>query len=359
MNATRFFHRFLLLLNLAIIPFHGRTTFAADLLDSDVDSLTLQGSKLTPADAQQLETSLRQTPDDLSARTRLLGYYMRRQFASTPDRAARQQHILWIIQHHPEAPIAGLPYTELDAVLDGHVYQDAAALWKQRVADHPADPAILHNAAHYFLLHDRPTAEDLLKKGEALEPNNPSWPQALGHLYELNAHYQPQPGRQQQSAAALSQFERAYALTTEDTHKSHLLDDLAMTAFDAGDTNKAATYANQDLAFAATGKGGWNTGNAIHHGNLILGRIALQAGEIELAKHYLLEAGKTPGSPQLDSFGPNMALARELLVKGQKDVVLQYFALCAKFWKSQSELDAWTDAVKHGLIPDFGGNLIY
>jgi hypothetical protein len=353
MNTTRTLS-LLLLLSLAIISLQRETTLAADR--SDADSLAMQGTKLTPDDAQQLETTLRQAPDDLPTRTKLLGYYMTKQFASAPD---RQQHILWIIQHHPEAPVAGLPYAALDPVLDGHFYQDGATLWKQQVADHSTDPAILHHAANYFLLHDRPTAEDLLKKGEALEPNNPDWPEALAHLYNLNADYQPQPGKKQQAAAAFAEYVRAYALITDDTRKSYLLDDLATTAFDAGETNKAAAYAQQALNAAASGKKDWNTGNAIHHGNLILGRIALQAGDIELAKHYLLEAGKTPGSPQLDSFGPNMELARELLVKGQKDVVLQYFALCAKFWKSQPELDAWTDAVNHGLIPDFGGNLIY
>jgi tetratricopeptide (TPR) repeat protein len=349
--------RLVLLLSVTIIPFHGQTAFADD--HSDPDSLAMQGTQLTSAAAQQLETALQQAPDDMSIRIKLLGYYMRNQYVSAPDHTARQQHILWIIQHHPESPVAGLPYAALNPILDGHVYQDGAALWKQQVANHPADPAILRNAAHYSLLYDRTTAEDLFKKGETLEPNNPDWPEALGHLYDLNSHYQSQPGKLQEATAALTQYERAFNLTTNATEKFYLMDDLATTAFEAGDTKKAATYAQQDLAAAASENKDWNTGNAIHHGNLILGRIALQAGNIDLANHYLLEAGKTPGSPQLDSFGPNMELARELLVKGQKDVVLQYFALCAKFWKSQSELDNWTDAVKHNIIPDFGGNLIY
>jgi len=38
----------------------------------------------------------------------------------------------------------------------------------------------------------------------------------------------------------------------------------------------------------------------------------LKEGKVEDAKHYLLEAGKTPGSPQLNSFGPDMSLAEEL-----------------------------------------------
>ena len=40
-----------------------------------------------------------------------------------------------------------------------------------------------------------------------------------------------------------------------------------------------------------------------------------------------------PGSPQLNSFGPIMSLAEELLEQGEPDTVLEFFAECRKFWK--------------------------
>ena len=62
----------------------------------------------------------------------------------------------------------------------------------------------------------------------------------------------------------------------------------------------------------------------------------------------------------MDSFGPNMSLAKDLLDKGEREVVLQYFALCGKFWTlGQSKLDEWTAAVKSGTAPNFGANLLY
>ena len=39
----------------------------------------------------------------------------------------------------------------------------------------------------------------------------------------------------------------------------------------------------------------------------------------KLAAEYLLKAGATSGSPQLDSFGPNMSLAKDLLGKDQRE----------------------------------------
>ena len=127
----------------------------------------------------------------------------------------------------------------------------------------------------------------------------------------------------------------------------------------AGDWDKAKIYAERLLS-SATDKKDWNYGNAIHHGNLLLGRIALKNGDIEQAKKYLLKAGETPGSPQLNSFGPNMSLAKELLEEGERSTVLKYFELCRIFWKTHDkDLDEWKDLVAKGKIPNFGANLGY
>ena len=135
---------------------------------------------------------------------------------------------------------------------------------------------------------------------------------------------------------------------------------LARAAFDAGATDKAATYGHELLDMAGRYATDWNCGNAIYYGNWVLGRIALQPGDATQAGEYLLRAGATPGSPQLNSFGPNMKLAQELLEKGQTAVVLRYFELCAKFWKlEEGKLAVWTATVKAGGVPDFGVNLHY
>ena len=123
---------------------------------------------------------------------------------------------------------------------------------------------------------------------------------------------------------------------------------------------KARTYATEFLQQAEQNKSSWAYGNAINKGNVVLGRIALREGKLEAAKKHLLAAGATKGSPQLDSFGPNMALAKELLEKGEKETVLEYFKLCARFWKSGADkLDRWAKEVNAGLAPEFGGNLNY
>jgi hypothetical protein len=104
----------------------------------------------------------------------------------------------------------------------------------------------------------------------------------------------------------------------------------------------------------------WNYGNAIQDFNIVLGRLALKAGNVDEAKKRLIAGGHSPGSPQMNSFGPNMSLAAELLNKKEDTVVFEYFDLCKKFWKMEGgKLDQWKSDVKSGRLPNFGANLDY
>jgi len=133
---------------------------------------------------------------------------------------------------------------------------------------------------------------------------------------------------------------------------------MAKAAADAGRWEAAETWGNELLGF--TDARGSTGQQALHDANVVLGRVALHKGDVDGAKARLLKAGMTAGSPTLGSFGPNMMLARELLAQGEADTVLQYFELCAAFWKhDRGQLDEWRRTVEGGGIPDFGANLVY
>jgi hypothetical protein len=135
---------------------------------------------------------------------------------------------------------------------------------------------------------------------------------------------------------------------------------LAKAAFDAGDLVKARSYADQLLAMAPQFPKNWNYGNAIFFSHMVLGRVDLAQGNTVLAENHLLQSAQTPGSPQLDSFGPNTSLAKDLLEKGDTAPVLQYFTLIQKFWKHDyGKVAEWTTAVQSNKIPNFGANLLY
>ena len=134
----------------------------------------------------------------------------------------------------------------------------------------------------------------------------------------------------------------------------------AVWAVDDGDLPRATALAQELLDMAPDYRQDWNYGNAIHKANIALGRVALRRGDRALAARHLLEAGRTPGSPQLDSFGPNMILARELVEQGEREAVLEYLRLCGDFWQmDMGKLAFWKSKVSAGEKPTFASNLLY
>ena len=104
----------------------------------------------------------------------------------------------------------------------------------------------------------------------------------------------------------------------------------------------------------------WYYGNAVYYGHLVLGEVALARGDKSGAATELLAAGRTRGSPQLNSFGPNMRLAKALLQAGERAAVLGYLQSCASFWAlGHRRLQDWAELVSTGGVPDFGPNLGY
>ncbi|HEX5719180.1 MAG TPA: RNA polymerase subunit sigma-24 [Thermoanaerobaculia bacterium] len=315
--------------------------------EDDARRSAMAGRKLSEEAVRNLESRLEAAPDDLEARAELLGYYSRRAYGSKEAKEARQRHILWLIDNRPDAPILGSPYTQLDATLDGSAFTEGKQAWLKQVAREPESAEILGKAAAYLLFEDRALAESLYKRAEAADPRNPIWPDRLGHLHALGLATKTGEAKQESAKAALAAYERSLQHMKD---RGNLLPDAAKAAFEAGDLAKARSYAEEVLV--DTGE----DGDKLHHGHLILGRIALRADDVAKAREHLLAAGKTSGSPALNSFGPNMALARELLEKGERQGVLEYFKLCGSFWK-EDRLDTWAKEVRAGKIPDFGANL--
>ncbi len=140
----------------------------------------------------------------------------------------------------------------------------------------------------------------------------------------------------------------------------HQLQHLAAAALTAGDRAKAVTFARELMALGEQLKKSPGFGpslytDATHVGNLVLGHLALEEGDVATAKAHLLAAGRVPGSSVLKSFGPHFLLAKQLLERGERETVIEYFDLCAKFWEREDgRLEGWKDAVRRGAAPNFG-----
>jgi hypothetical protein len=199
-------------------------------------------------------------------------------------------------------------------------------------------------------------AEELLERGQSLEPRNPKWHGMEAQFYAHQAEQATGERRTTYVRKAMDEFTAQAAI--DPTAVSAFPPSYARIAVEAGELDKAQTSADRCLAQIAAIP---FKDAAIHECNLILGRVALRRGELKRADEYLLAAAHVEGKGSLSSFGPNMMLARELLEKGQRGVVLEYFQLCGKFWSydPRGQLARWTEQVKAGEIPQFGANLVY
>ncbi|MFZ4526803.1 MAG: hypothetical protein ACOYOE_15075 [Chlorobium sp.] len=137
---------------------------------------------------------------------------------------------------------------------------------------------------------------------------------------------------------------------------------LALAYVESGTRAKEARAIAETL-LASNTVTNWNYGNVIYEMHSLLGRIALREGDMAAARRHLAESGQTPGSPQLDSFGPDFVLAGELLQKGERDAVLAHLDKVAVFWANpdrsprsaaehQKKLDTWKQTIRAGGIPD-------
>ena len=152
----------------------------------------------------------------------------------------------------------------------------------------------LEHAANFFLHQDADLAIQLLQQARSLDENDAKWPRELGQMYSLQIIGADSLETKAAAAQkALVQYERAYELL-DGVERNLLLTELARMAVTANQYEKAKEYAQALLAEDGSRS---NSGDSVHHGNLVLGRIAMVEGDIEEAKKRLIAAGETTGSP--------------------------------------------------------------
>ena len=153
------------------------------------------------------------------------------------------------------------------------------------------------------------------------------------------------------AAEAVQAFERAYELESWDFSRHGLQIDIARAAVAAGLLDVARIAADAVLRNASQFERTWQYGNAIHWAHIVLGQVALRTN-LQMACAELGLAGGTRGSPQLNSFGPDLELAQSLLDLGRTDAVLDYLTRCKRFWEmDQGALDQWISRISSGGRP--------
>ena len=326
-------------------------TVGAPGFPQDLRAEWVKGEDLSAAEAAALEQQLLDHPQDLVARARLVGYHAARRRPGGKDHS---RHVLWFIRNLPESAL--LESTRIMPFFDPEGYTEGKDEWLRLIEEESDNVALLRNAARYFTVSDDDLAAKLLGRGEALDPSNPYWAKQLGRNRWGEAH-NPYRGTDPAIALqALAAFQRAYELSDPDD-RADLLPDLAITAFAAGETERARGHAEAMLAALP---GARNRGDYLHYGNLVLGRIALDGGNLDEARDRLLAAGRTRGASLRRFGGPDMALAKALLERGETRTVLLYLESCLDIWEHGAEnLRDWIALIEAGRTPDFDHQFLF
>ncbi|MBX5482051.1 MAG: hypothetical protein IRZ16_09485 [Myxococcaceae bacterium] len=311
-------------------------------MDRELPEEVLEGMSLPSTAARALEEALERTPEDLSARLKLLGYYLLASVASQDAAVLASRHVLWLIAHVPEAKVLetalGVPANEAFAA-------EAGRLWRAHVEAQPRNVQVLINAARFFSQLDRPFAEHLRYRLRNLDPER-----FADFSIDFDAPIEAPPRADEPTIAELED-DLVHAET--DRERAEALVALATRAFRMGDveTTRARAEAGLDAARAAV------DGSLAHRAELLLGLAALEEGDLGAARTHLLDATRIPHSPALQSFGPDMSLARRLLERGIRAPVLEYFEACRELWTmGHALLDAWSADVAEGRMPNFLGS---
>ena len=94
------------------------------------------------------------------------------------------------------------------------------------------------------------------------------------------------------------------------------------------------------LAVASRPSDVWNYDYLLHHAHVLRGKVFLARGAPSASAVELLAASDISGSPQPDSFDPDLSLAWSLLNSDQDQAVLSYLRGVAQFWSPRDPAES-------------------
>lgn len=95
----------------------------------------------------------------------------------------------------------------------------------------------------------------------------------------------------------------------------------------------------------------------LHDSHITIGRLFLRDGNLEKAKEALTQSLRVPTTPALQTLGPRMTLAADLLAQKEKQAVMNYLDQAEKIWTqndtAKKKISIWRQEIAAGKIPLF------
>ena len=296
-------------------------------LDTWIDAC-LRAPLLDDESLPTLEHHVAVEPNDVRARVQLLVHYWR-----TGSHASRHvEHVVWLVDHRPELDL-GPPAT----ITHSEGYARARLAWLAAIDRDPHRWPILVNASNFFAVADTDLALDLLRRCVALHPEVMEWHERIAFLLMLGSDHSDEAAFVDRAREAANELVIAISLSLDAARRSQQEVELANVYFVAGDMERASTTA-RSLLEPHEGDDTRVAAERLHRGHIVLGHIALGAGDITEAMKHLRAATALPDRPR---YKPDAKLARALIDAGEYDAVIEYIEATQKLGWSVVELSAW------------------
>jgi hypothetical protein len=196
--------------------------------------------------------------------------------------------------------------------------------------------------------------------GWALRTENAVWRRGVWHLRRAAHKLVPAPAREAWVALELLDeghreweqdppADELVALMGRAHHHTYLM----KASYLAGNLERASDSANAVISLEREISARWprhDPSYAVHSAHILLGHVALQTHDLEAAQRRLLAAAQVSGrDPVLRTYGPDLALAQELLERGYPDTVVEYLSAWRKRWRIGRELlEWWIEQIRKG-----------
>ena len=269
---------------------------------------------------------------------------------------ARERHALLaeLIEGDPGHPAlaspAGQPNHHGDPSGDARLKRQ----WGSKLAIDPAYE-VLRNAAKFNTHADPQLAEATLRRWAEAFPQHVEPKKRLAQFLMLDSRAGVEPlgaAARERAAEALALLQEVKRHTPA-TQAVLVVQEIAEAALAAGEDDVAREAAERllDPGFADP-QNAWNAGNRTFDAHHVLGHLALRRGDPDAAATHLRAAGETIGSPQLNSFGPDLSLADALLQEGRRDEVVGFLRDIGAFWNGRDEkIGDWIALIEAGRTP--------
>ncbi len=298
----------------------------------------------------KMERYLSRDSGNILFRATLVGYYGNRISYDVSSLTPFAENICWFIENAPRSTVLSYPFEYEQMGKDEALYRKIGSLWLKVANANPKDLAILMNASLYFSVLNPPIAEKLLLGAVKSAPKDYHVYERLGLLYSCSP---ASNDRRTWKKKAVKAYRKSYQL-------AHGSDRYLVAAHYAGallnvaDNRAAETVVMRTIREMEFCTSYIECGDARHRLYSLMGRIALRRDNPEMATYYLFKSIEDFRPPLLSSFGPELQLARDMLIIGRKREVLRYLYLLKSRWAKRGKvLETYIKSVKEtGKFPD-------